>query len=68
MGPFHACSGSRQVRQIEAGSSYLSSEDPRAHFGLGNATKVRELVVRWPNGKVTRRTNVTADQIVSVRP
>ena len=32
--------GSRLVREIEAGSSYLSSEDPRAHFGLGKATKV----------------------------
>jgi hypothetical protein len=60
--------GSRQVRQIEAGSSYLSSEDPRAHFGLGKATKLKELIVRWPDGEVTRRANVAADQILSVRP
>jgi hypothetical protein len=59
--------GTRLVRQIEAGSSYLSSEDPRAHFGLGDATKVKQLIVRWPSGKVTRRTNVAADQILSVR-
>ena len=31
--------GQRLVRQVQAGSSYLSSEDPRLHFGLGNATK-----------------------------
>ena len=59
--------GSRQVRQIEAGSSYLSTEDPRAHFGLGKATKVKQLIVRWPNGKITRRTNVPADQILRLR-
>src|SRR5262249_2528826 len=35
--------GTRQVRQVETGSSYLSSEDPRAHFGLGTATTVEEL-------------------------
>jgi Na+-transporting NADH:ubiquinone oxidoreductase subunit NqrB len=60
--------GTRRVRQIEAGSSYLSSEDPRAHFGLGKATKLNALIVRWPDGKVTRRTNVAADRIVSVAP
>ena len=32
--------GRRLVREVQAGSSYLSSEDPRVHFGLGGATKV----------------------------
>ena len=27
--------GRRLVQELKAGSSYLSSEDPRAHFGLG---------------------------------
>src|SRR5262249_34097901 len=39
--------GEHQVRQVQAGSSYLSSEDPRVHFGLGKATTVHELVVRY---------------------
>jgi hypothetical protein len=60
--------GTRQVRQIEAGSSYLSSEDPRAHFGLGKATKLEELIVRWPGRKVTRLRDVQADQILKVNP
>ena len=60
--------GRRLVRQIQAGSSYLSSEDPRAHFGLGRATKVKELIVRWPGGHVTRRTDVRADQILKMNP
>ena len=42
----------RQVREVKAGDSYLSSSDPRAHFGLGNATAVRRLEIRWPSGIV----------------
>ena len=46
--------GRRLVRELHAGSSYLSSEDPRAHFGLGAATKVSELLVRFPDGTARR--------------
>ena len=56
------------VREVQAGSSYLSSEDPRVHFGLGAATGVRDLVIRYPDGKATSLRDVTADQIVTVRP
>jgi Na+-transporting NADH:ubiquinone oxidoreductase subunit NqrB len=56
--------GRRLVRTVHAGSSYLSSEDPRLHFGLGAATTVRELVVRYPGRRVIRLPNVTADQLV----
>ncbi len=35
--------GRRLVRELHAGGSYLSSEDPRVHFGLGAATRVAEL-------------------------
>ena len=44
--------GRRLVDEIQAGGSYLSSEDPRAHFGLGKATKLQALEVRWPDGKI----------------
>jgi hypothetical protein len=60
--------GTRLVHQVQAGSSYLSSEDPRVHFGLGGATKVGALTIRWPNGKVTRRRDIPADRIVTVAP
>jgi hypothetical protein len=59
--------GRRQVREVAAGSSYLSSEDPRVHFGLGDATRVAELTVRYPDGRVTRLRDVPADQILTVR-
>jgi hypothetical protein len=61
--------GGREVtRQLQAGSSYLSSEDPRGHFGLGEASEVVELVVTWPDGEVTTVADVAANQIVVVEP
>ena len=60
--------GRRLVREVQAGSSYLSSNDPRVHFGLGEATQVAELIVRYPGGRETRLANVAADRIVVVKP
>jgi hypothetical protein len=59
--------GQTLVRELHAGSSYLSSEDTRAHFGLGGANRVRELVVRWPDGSKTRRQEVAANRILKVK-
>src|SRR5919106_2096446 len=59
--------GRELVREVQTGSSYLSSEDPRVHFGLGDASEVRELRVEFRNGTVTRLTNVAANRIVDVR-
>ena len=53
-------------RELHAGSSYLSSEDPRLHFGLGEARLARELVVRFPGGAETRLGDVAANQVVVV--
>ncbi|MHC4108076.1 MAG: ASPIC/UnbV domain-containing protein, partial [Planctomycetota bacterium] len=40
----------RWTRMIHRGFSYLSSSDPRAHFGLGEATAVDQIEVVWPDG------------------
>jgi hypothetical protein len=42
--------GRRWVRQVTADGGYLTATDPRAHFGLGAADRIDEVVVRWPNG------------------
>ncbi|MDX6398849.1 MAG: hypothetical protein QOJ43_2257, partial [Gaiellaceae bacterium] len=59
--------GRRLVREVHAGSSYLSSEDPRVHFGLGDATTVAELIVRFPDGRETRLRTISANRVVAVR-
>ena len=58
--------GRRLVQELHAGSSYLSSEDPRAHFGLGKSTTVEELIVRYPDGRRTRLGGIAADQVVTL--
>jgi Na+-transporting NADH:ubiquinone oxidoreductase subunit NqrB len=58
--------GRRLVREVQPGSSYLSSEDSRVHFGLGEATRVEALIVRNPGGGATRLTDVAANQVVDI--
>jgi len=41
--------GKKWWRQIDAGGSYLSSSDPRAHFGLGKLERVETIHVLWPD-------------------
>ncbi|HUF38684.1 MAG TPA: ScyD/ScyE family protein [Anaerolineales bacterium] len=54
--------GRRLMREIYAGSSYLASEDPRLHFGLGDAERVT-LTVHWPDGRTMTIPDVRANQI-----
>ncbi len=44
--------GISQVEEIRSGSSYLSQNDLRRHFGLGKAAKVDSVEIRWPSGKI----------------
>jgi hypothetical protein len=44
----------RQMREVRAGESYLSSSDPRVHFGLGSSTVVKSVEIRWPSGVVQK--------------
>jgi len=56
--------GRTLVRHAQAGGSYLSSEDPRLQFGLGDATQVRTLLMQYPDGTQTRLDDLTANQLV----
>jgi hypothetical protein len=46
--------GRRLVRHRKGGGSYCSSSDPRLFFGLGPATEVGEVEIRWPSGAVQK--------------
>ena len=56
-----------QVREVRSGSSYLSQNDTRAHFGLGERTRVDTVEVRWPSGMVDRLVDVAADRLIVVQ-
>ena len=40
----------RRYRRVSPEGSYLASRDPRAHFGLADATEVTDVTVHWPSG------------------
>jgi hypothetical protein len=55
---------SKWQRYINPAYSFLCSNDPRAHFGLGSATQVDRIDVVWPDGSAETFTGGTADQQV----
>ena len=54
--------GSRQSREVRSGSSYLSQNDFRLHFGLGKHPAADSVTVRWPGGTVDRLGSISADR------
>jgi enediyne biosynthesis protein E4 len=55
-----------QIRDITGVQGFRSSNDLRTQFGLGDATTVDSLVINWPSGTQTVRTNLPANQFISV--
>jgi len=58
--------GMRQREDVLSGGSYASTNDPRPHFGLGQATKVDDIEVHWPSGKVEHFAVAGVDRIVTI--
>ena len=57
----------RLMRWINPGYSYLSSNDPRAHFGLGKASTIDHIEVFWPDGNAERFTVTEVDRQITLR-
>ena len=58
--------GRTQFRAAFRGGSYLSSNDPRIHFGLGPQAGVERLVIHWPSGMVQEVEIEGVDRVVEV--
>jgi len=56
----------RQIAEVRSGGSYLSHNDSRVHFGLGKATRVERLEVRWPSGLVETFEDIQADRFLTL--
>ncbi|MFZ0429857.1 MAG: CRTAC1 family protein [Acidobacteriota bacterium] len=54
-------------REISSSSSYVSAPDQRLHFGLGPATSVDRIEVRWTDGSKTTLENIAADQFLTIK-
>ena len=55
-----------QISEVKGGSSYISQNDLRQHFGLGASATIDEVQVRWPNGNVETLRNVPGDFIYTI--
>lgn len=54
------------IGQVSPASSYLSSSDPRLHWGLGNVSRLETLSIRWPSGRETVFRDVAVDRILQI--
>lgn len=60
--------GGRTLRRLcHPGGSYLSSSDPRVHFGLGNAIRVDKLTIHWPSGRVNTYRNLSVNRYITLQ-
>ncbi len=61
--------GRRQVQEVRSSSSYLSQNDMRLHFGLGDAKRVDQITVHWPTRDRLVETigPLAADRFVTIR-
>ena len=58
--------GESQVHEVRGGGSYMSQNDLRVHAGLGNASKVERVEVRWPNGLEEVWEDVASNQVLTL--
>jgi len=59
-------SGVRQMRLVQSGTSYLSQDDKRLHFGLGAADRADAVTVLWPNGTKTTVPLASANKVLTM--
>ena len=55
-----------QLREVRAGSSYLSQNDLRLHFGIGSAAQADVIEVLWPSGRIETLRAVPAGHILTI--
>ena len=56
----------RLVQEVRSGSSFLSQNDLRLHFGLAGATSVEGIEIEWPGGSKEKRGAFAADKFVTI--
>jgi hypothetical protein len=64
---FVRTAGFEQMQEAHRSGGFCSSNDPRVHFGLGNATVIDELEIRWPSGVIQKFHAVKTRQILHIK-
>jgi hypothetical protein len=60
-------SGKKFYSEISTGRGYLSSTDPRIHIGLGRATRVDSVEIKWPDGLCTYLIDQKVDTLLTIQ-
>jgi hypothetical protein len=58
--------GVSQIREVSGGSAYCSQNSLTVEFGLGSATVVDSLIIRWPSGMADTLTSLAVDRIMTI--
>jgi hypothetical protein len=61
-----AAGACRYIQEVRSGSSYISNNDMRPHFGLGSNRAVAHITVRWPNGETEEFPGTAVDRFISL--
>jgi len=59
--------GQHQIQEVSGGSGFCSQNQRSLHFGLGSATAVDKVVVRWPSGKMSELSAPAVNQLHAVK-
>jgi len=57
----------RQRGDVLSGGSYISSNDQRVHFGLGDSDQVDAVEIRWPDGRLEKLQLPGVDRIYTIQ-
>jgi|CZKZ01.1.fsa_nt_gi hypothetical protein len=63
---FLTANGIRQREDVMSGGSYISSNDQRPHFGLGDATDAGTAEIHWPSGHIEKVRIPAVDRIFTI--
>jgi hypothetical protein len=60
--------GASPWQMVKTGSSYLSQSELPLTFGLGPASRITRIEVKWPDGKTEQVTGIDPDQAITIEP
>jgi hypothetical protein len=58
--------GHQQIDEVRSGGSFYSQNDLRLHFGVGKATRIEKLEIRWPSGTFETMTAIPVDRVIKI--
>ena len=55
-----------RLGEVQSAASYLSANDLRVYFGLGEKTRVDQIIIYWPSGIKQTLNDIEANQLIQI--